>query len=111
MSGAGFPTMGGSGNGTPPRSNHVDTTYPLYRECRARLEIDYPRLRDEQFFSQLEAYMVVCEVESAAKLAESEAQLPDEPTWVMTTPDDFSPFLTIYFTYSSGRLVLRAVWD
>ena len=55
--------------------------------------------------------MVVCEVEIAAKLAETETQLPDEPTWIMTTPDDFYPELSIYFTYSSGRLVLRAVWD
>jgi hypothetical protein len=27
-------------------------------------------------------------------------------TWFMTTPDGFSPFLTIYFTFASGQIVL-----
>ena len=103
MSAAGFPTPDSSGNGTPPRANPVSTT-PLYEECRAWIEAHYPRLEQERFFVQLEAYMVVCEVEDDAR------QVNGSSTWILTTPDDFSPFLTIYFTYRAGQVVLQAVW-
>jgi len=50
--------------------------------------------------------MVVCDVEEDARRAEGEGT---EETWILTTPDDLSPVLTIYFTYRSGQVVLRAV--
>jgi hypothetical protein len=103
MSAAGFPTEDGSGNGTPPRTNPVATTQ-LYQECCAWIEAHYPRLREERFFERLEAYMVVCEVEDDAR------RIGESSTWILTTPDDLSPFMTIYFTYRAGQVVLQAVW-
>jgi hypothetical protein len=63
-------------------------------------------LREERFFDRLEAYMVVCDVESDARCADAPGA---GPTWILTTPDDFSPVLTIYFTYRAGQIVLQAV--
>ena len=48
--------------------------------------------------------MVVCDVESEAR------RIDLSSTWILTTPDDFSPFLTIYFTYRAGQVKLEAVW-
>lgn len=50
--------------------------------------------------------MVVLEVEDDARPADND---PDGATWFFTTPDDFEPHLTIYFTYRAGQIVLQAV--
>jgi hypothetical protein len=104
VTGGGSPTRGGSGNGTPPRANPFATT-PLYQQCRAWIEARYPRLVKERFFESLEAYMVVLDVEEGARRVGG-----SESTWFLTTPDDMSPFMTIYFTYRAGQIVLQAVW-
>ena len=49
--------------------------------------------------------MVVLEVEDDARPIRDSAS-----TWFLTTPDDLSPFMTVYFTYRGGQIVLRAVW-
>jgi hypothetical protein len=49
--------------------------------------------------------MVVLDVEEGARRVGG-----SESTWFLTTPDDMSPFMTIYFTYRAGQIVLQAVW-
>ena len=66
-------------------------------------ETEYPRLRNERFFERLEAYMVVCDIEDDARHSSGQ-------TWFLTTPDDMWPYVVIYFTYDSGRVVLQAAW-
>ena len=104
MTEGGSPTRDGFGNGTPPRVNPFERSQ-LYLEGRAWIEAHYPRLVEEQFFDSLEAYMVVLDVEEDARLIRG-----SRSTWMLTTPDDLSPFMTIYFTYRAGQIVLRAVW-
>jgi hypothetical protein len=65
-------------------------------------------LVEEQFFDRLEAYMVVCDVEEDARHAGENGEKGS--TWILTTPEGFSPHLTIYFTYRAGQIVLQAVW-
>jgi hypothetical protein len=46
--------------------------------------------------------MVVCEVERDARYLSGF-------TWLLRTPDTFSPVLMIYFTYTDRQIVLQAV--
>lgn len=103
MSEGGFQTPGGSGNGRPSRRNSVDTTYGLWRDCRAKIEADYPWLRKARIFDRVEALMIVLDVEEDARHIGGD-------TWFLTTPDDAFPVLTIYFKYANGRIVLGAAY-
>jgi hypothetical protein len=91
----------GSGNGSRRRAHTVRLS-ALYKDCRAEIEARYPRLRRERFFSSLEAYMVICEVENAARHVGG-------ATFLLNTPDDFEPAMTLYFTYAAGTIVMQAV--
>jgi hypothetical protein len=100
---AGYPRTGnGSGNGSPPRTNAVKVS-GLYARCRAQIEAQYPRLVREQFFPSIEAYMVICDVEIRALYVGGF-------TYLLNTPDDFEPPITLYFTYANGTVMLQAVW-
>jgi len=99
----GSPTPGGSGKGAAPRRNSVSTTYPLWRDCRANIEADHPWLVKERVFDGLEAFMIVLDVEEDARHLSGS-------TWMMRTPDDYFPVLTIYFTYEDGWIVPRAAY-
>ena len=103
MSAGGYQTPGGPGNGTPPRRNSVSVSENYRNDCR-ELEDRYPRLRDTQFFSRLETYMIVCEVEDDARFISG-------LTWIVSTPEDMDPVLTIYFTYIGGQVTLQEVID
>lgn len=101
MSRGGSTNGAGSGNGSPPRQNRVALS-DLYKRCRADIEVSYPHLLQERFFSSLDAFMVICEVEK-------EALRVGGFTWFLRTPEDAEPRLTIYFTYASGQVVMRSV--
>lgn len=94
-------TGNGPGNGNQRRTNVVKRS-AVYEDCRSRIEARYPRLKRERFFPSLETYMVICEVE---KRADRVGGL----TYILNTPDDFDPPITLYFTYSSGVVKLQAV--
>ena len=99
MTAGGSQTPAGSGNGPPPRRNSVSVSQN-YGEDRAALEEKYPQLRELEFFRRLEAYMVVCEVEEDARFLSGN-------TWIVTTPEDVEPLLTVFFTYYSGHITLQ----
>ena len=102
MNAAGFQPMGnGNGNGSRLRTNAVKRSN-LYQECRKEIEAKYPRLVREQFFPSLEAYMVICDV------ADRAAYLGGL-NFLLNTPDDFDPAITLYFTYASGTIVMQAI--
>jgi hypothetical protein len=103
VSAGGYQTPAGNGNGSPPRRNRfaVGKSYP---QCRAQLEARYPRLVATNFFPNLEAYMVVCDVEEDARYISG-------TTWLLRTPDDMEPSLFIYFTYGEEQVTLQAVWE
>jgi hypothetical protein len=48
--------------------------------------------------------MVACEVEEDARFLSG-------TTWIVTTPDDTDPMLTVYFTYYAGHITLQEVID
>jgi hypothetical protein len=97
----GFQPMGnGNGNGSRPRTNAVKRS-ALYEECREAIEARYPRLIREKFFPNLETYMVICDVEDRA------AYLGGF-NFLLNTPDDFEPAISLYFTYANGTVVLQA---
>lgn len=97
----GSPTMGnGSGNGAPAKANRVKHS-TLYDECCAAIEAKHPRIAKENFFEQLDAFMVICDVEA-------DAYHLGGATFYMQTPENFSPVLMIYFTYASGQIVMQA---
>ncbi len=113
MSAGGFQTPAGSGNGAPPRRNDVKKG-DLWGGCRAEIEDAYPWLVEEMVFDGLEAAMFVYDIEELGLHLSG-------TTWLMTTPDDYSPVLSIYFTYTRefdpsvgeaigrGKIVLQAV--
>ena len=102
MNVGGSPVMGnGSGNGASARLNRVKRS-SLYEECCDEIEARFPRVARERFFEQLEAFMVICDVEA-------DAFHIGGSTYYLQTPDDFSPLLMIYFTFASGQIVLQAV--
>lgn len=102
MSAAGNPPTGnGSGNGATHKPNKVKRS-KLFEECRASIEAEHPRVLKERFFEQLDAYMVVCDVLL-------EARHVSDCTYILTTPENFSPVLWIYFTYAANQVVLQAV--
>ncbi len=103
MTTGGYQTPDGSGNGAPPRRNSVSTTYPLWRTCRANIEANYPWLVNERVFDGVEAFMIVLDVEEDARRLSGD-------TWIMRTPDDYFPVLTLYFTYADGWIVPRAAY-
>ncbi len=100
MNVGGYPVPG-SGNGEPPRLNRVDPSYRLWRECRDEIEQDYPFLVDAQFFDRIEALMLVLDIEEDARHLGGD-------TWLIETPDEVLPVVSIYFTYKGGLIVLRA---
>jgi hypothetical protein len=69
------------------------------------IEAEYPELVELRVFDGIEALMLVLEVEDDARHA-------DGDTWFLTTPDDYSPHLTVYFTYqpTTQTIRLEAVW-
>lgn len=93
-----------SGNGAPSSLHDVDATFPLWRKCRAAIEEDYPWLAEAQLFDNIERLMCVVDLQEQAR------QLSGGETWMMETPDDYFPVVTIYFTYSAGKIVLRAAF-
>jgi hypothetical protein len=97
----GSPTRAGSGNGSPPRRNRVSLS-ALYVQHRQQLQDEFPRLREEEFFRRLEAYMVICD-------PEDDAFYVGGFTWVVKTPEGTDPPLTIYFTYAPDQITLQAV--
>lgn len=101
MSAAGNPPTGsGSGNGATHRPNRVKRS-ALFEECRETIEAEHPRVLKERFFEQLDAYMMICDVrEDARHLGGS--------TYLLKTPENFSPCIWIYFTFASGQIVLQA---
>ena len=102
MNAGGSPVTGnGSGNGAPSSTNKVKRS-ALYEKCRAEIEAKYPRVAKERFFEQLDAYMVICDMEA-------DAFHVGGVTFYMQTPENFSPVLMIYFTYASGQVVMQAV--
>lgn len=102
MSAAGSPPTGnGSGNGATHKPNTVRRS-GLFEDCRAKIEAEHPRVLRERFFEQLDAYMVICNVRDDARHLGG-------ATFLLKTPDNFSPMLWIYFTYASGQIVLQAV--
>lgn len=98
---AGSPTEGGFGNGAPSRRNAVDRTYPLWKECRAEIEGRHPELVG--LLNRIEGLMMALDVEEQTRYLGG-------VTWLLTTPEDRSPVLSIYFTYEDGLITLRAVW-
>lgn len=103
MNVGGSPRTGnGYGNGTPRKTNAVDLSSPLYQQCRADIEGRHPRLAREQFFSSIEAYMVICNVEDRALHLGGFNHM-------LNTPDDFEPPITLYFTYAAGNVKMQAV--
>lgn len=78
------------------------STAPLYEECRVQIEAKHPRIAEERFFEQLDAFMVICDVEA-------DAFHVGGATFYMQTPEDFSPVLMIYFTFASGQIVMQAI--
>jgi hypothetical protein len=96
-----LPTGNGSGNGATHKRNKVKRS-PLYEKCRAEIEAAHPRVVRERFFEQLDAYMVICDVES-------DAFHVGGATFYMQTPENFSPALMIYFTFAAGQIVMQAV--
>ena len=102
MNAAGNPPMGnGSGNGATHKPNRVKRS-KLYEKCCAEIEAAHPRISKEQFFSRLDAYMVACDVHADSRHL-------SEATYLIQTPENFSPVLRIYFTFASGQIVLQAV--
>lgn len=113
MSAGGYQTPAGSGNGASPSLNDVRQS-DLWRKCRAEIELAYPWLIGERVFDGIERAMIVYDVEETARHLSSD-------TWLMTTPDDYFPVLSIYFTYTRddaaapehgpvrGKIVLQAV--
>jgi hypothetical protein len=97
----GSPTEGGSGNGAPARANTVDRSYELWKDCRAEVEGNHPELVG--LLNRIEALMMVLDVEEDARFLSGE-------TWLITTPEDHPPVLSVYFTYRDGLITLRAVW-
>jgi len=67
------------------------------------MEARYPRLKDEQFFVRLKAYMVICDpMEDALNVGGT--------TWIVHTPEDPEyGVLTIHFTWAPGQIKLQAV--
>ncbi len=101
IAGGSLPMENGSGNGATHRSNKVKRS-SLYEECVIEIEERHPRVAEERFFEQLDAFMVVCDVDA-------DAYHVGGATFFMQTPEDFSPVLMIYFTYASGQIVMQAV--
>jgi hypothetical protein len=95
-------TGNGSGNGSSRKTNVVKQSQ-LYRQCCDQIEAKHPRVREEQLFPSMAAWMVICDVPAHARQVSGF-------TWVMTTPDDFSPPITFYFTYASGTVMMQAAW-
>lgn len=100
MNAAGLPTLGGSGNGAPERTNRVDRKFKLWKTTRAEVEARYPDLVG--LLNQIEALMIPLDVEEDARFLGGE-------TWLIETPEDRSPVLSVYFTYVDGLITLRAV--
>lgn len=101
MNAAGSPTEGGSGNGAPDRTNSVDRSFGLWKQCRAEIEGVHPDLVGT--LNQIEGLVFVLDVEEDARYLSGE-------TWLITTPEDRLPVLSVYFTYRDGHITLRAVW-
>lgn len=101
MNAGGYQMPGGSGNGAPPRLNPVTAT-ALWRECRRKIEEQYPWLPTYGFFRGVEALMIVLDVEEDARFLSGD-------TWLVTSPDDYFPVVSIYFTYVAGHITLQAV--
>ena len=94
------PTGNGSGNGATHKPNKVKRSN-LFEECRAEIEAAHPRVLRERFFEQLDTYMVVCDVRIDARHLSG-------ATYFVQTPENFSPVIRIYFTFSAGQIVLQA---
>ncbi len=101
MNAAGSPMGAGSGNGAPGRTNSVDRTFGLWKQCRAEVEGQHPELVG--LLNRIEGLMLVLDVEEDARYLNGD-------TWLITTPEDRLPVLNVYFTYRSGLVTLRAVW-
>lgn len=101
MNAGGSQTPGSSGNGTPRRLNSVSVS-ENYRRDVAEFEERYPRLREANFFPNLESYMVVCDVEE-------DATHLDGRTWMVRTPEGMEPPVTAYFTYYQGHVTMQEV--
>lgn len=101
MSGVGWPVTNGSGNGATHRPNKISHS-PLYGRCREEIESEHPRVARERFFEQLDAFMVICDVEA-------DAFHVGGATYYLQTPENFSPVLMIYFTFAAGQIVMQAV--
>ena len=100
MNAAGYPATG-NGNGSGAPTNSVKLS-PLYLECRAQIEADHPRAAAEKVFQGIQAFMVICDVRN-------EARYIGGSTYLLQTPEGFSPLLMVYFTYASGQIVMQAV--
>jgi hypothetical protein len=101
VSAGGYQTPAGSGNGPPLRVNPVARS-KLWQRCRDEVEASYPFLAELGVLNSIEALMVVLDVEEDARYLAG-------VTWLLQTPDDYSPVLMIYFTYIDGAITLQAV--
>lgn len=67
------------------------------------MEVRYPRLKREQVFRGIEAFMVICD-------PDEDALYLSGTTWIIRTPEnpDFGA-MTIYFTYAPGQICLESL--
>jgi hypothetical protein len=92
-----------SGNGAPSSLHDVDATFSLWRQCRSQIEQDYPLLVEARLFDNIEELMCVVDLEEQARFLSGD-------TWMMETPDDYFPIVTIYFEHVDGKIILRAAF-